>query len=165
MDANLFILSSSPRRSRGVCKNDAASACAAGEQGVARKGGRTHARNGFEALEDPLVEIGQPIALVTDQVRADAEKQESLGVEPGLNVLQVAQRPDKKSGADEQHQRHRHLRNDQCFTEQRPGNAARTSGALFERRRQIDPRRAQCRGETKKDPGQQGEPGGEAEDA
>ena len=80
---------------------------------MARESDRTHAGHGFNPLEYSLIEIHQPLALITAQTRVYAEEQQVLCIEAGRDLLQISQRAQKQPCANQQQQRKRHLRNDQ----------------------------------------------------
>jgi len=85
----------------------------------------------------------------------DIEDHHVLRTESPVEVMQVLQAADQQARADEQQQRHRHLRRDQRAAQSLLRCAARLAAAgSLQRRRQIDPRRAQRRREAEADAGE-----------
>ena len=72
-----------------------------------------HAGHAAEPLEHVVVERRHALLVVAIQLRVDAEEQQVLRIEADVHVPQVVQRPQEQPGADEQHQRDRHLHDEQ----------------------------------------------------
>src|SRR5262249_19497647 len=69
----------------------------------------------IQPLKKPLVELHQPFVFVTRLSRLQSEEQQVLLVETQVDSLEVVKCADVQSGADQQQQRHRYLRDDQPF--------------------------------------------------
>ena len=73
----------------------------------------------IQPLKDLLIELQQPFVFVPALLRLQAEEQKVLLIEAQVDLLQVVQRADEQSRADQEQQRHRDLRNDQPFAQTR----------------------------------------------
>ena len=85
----------------------------AAERQVLDRAGRLDARNRFEALENLLVVADDDARFaITRGRRLHAHRQDALGVETRVHVLQVPERARHESRADREHQRQRDLYGD-----------------------------------------------------
>jgi hypothetical protein len=88
-----------------------------------------------------------------------AEEQNIPRVEAGVDAVKVLQRPHHQAGAHQNDHRKPHLHDDERLIEMPPPAGVRSSsrkrrGVFLERRRQTQPRAAECRREAKKDSGE-----------
>ena len=63
-----------------------------------------HAGRSFDARTQPLVEVAQPLPLVTVSARVHGDDDGAVRPEAGVYVPQVLQGSDEQAGADEQQQ-------------------------------------------------------------
>ena len=76
----------------------------------ARKAGRFDAGKRFDPLDDLPVEFAPLRFCVLQQIDVDPGVENFVGIETGIDALRIAQAAQEQAGADQQHQRQRHLR-------------------------------------------------------
>ena len=82
-----------------------------------RQAGLAHAGDRANPIQHVPIEQRDPLLVVPVQLRVHAKEREILRVEADVDVTQILHRAKKQPGADQQHQRDRHLRHEQTFAE------------------------------------------------
>ena len=135
--------------------------------GTMAKSGRFHARGGAHILEQLPVEGQQARHGVSVERRVHLEGHQVIdGLEAGVGLLQIGQRPHEESGADQQEEGKRHLRGDQRLAQpDRAAAAGNRAHHILQRVPQIHLERLQRRRQAEQHAGEQGEHAVEGQDA
>ena len=117
------------------------------------------ARHRGQRLAGGAIELERGVAVgELARARADAHRDDALGIEAGGDLLQADEASHQQAGADQQHQRDRDFRDHEEAAQPAPAAAEaafalRVPAARLERGVEIDARRAQRRREAEEDAG------------
>src|SRR6266540_1532034 len=106
----------------------------------------------------PLQQLSLKIYALCGRVavaRIKPEERHIFSVETGIQVLQVLQAADEQARADKQKERERDLPDDQRFVQRRPRPSRSSARVFFQRRGEVEPRRAHRRRQPKQRAGQE----------
>ena len=128
----------------------------AAERHRARDRRRHDARDALEPLDDWQVEPAEVVgALEAREVAEDLRRDDTVGLIPGLDALQPVEAGEEEPRADQQHDGHRHLRDDERRLQApAPRGAAARRPGLFQRGRRTGARhqrRQRAKGEAGQD--------------
>ena len=124
----LLLCSRAARRVRPALHEDAGRVDAARQQRRLRHRDGADARHRAQPLQQLAVEARSCAFVVPVELRVDAEEQQVLRVEADVDLPQVLERAQEQPGADEQHERHRDLHDEQRAAEHAP-RCRRRSGS------------------------------------
>ena len=112
--------------------------------------GGAHAWQGGYPLLDLLIEVHQSRVLFVAYVnRIDRKQKDVVLVESRVQVGKVHQAAKEQSGGDQQHERQRHLGNNQRLRQRTAARDGSHASSLFERGAQVDPSSPEGRGNSK----------------
>ena len=105
------------------------------------------------------------VVLVAGDGGVDVQAQHVLLVEAGVDMVQVDERAQEEAGAHHQHQRKRHLGDDQYLRQRRPAGGRGSAAAALEALDQLQARGPQSRQRSEQQRGAYGHREGEGEQA
>ena len=142
------------RRQRLAHDRDGRRCVAAGQRHAIRQCRRCHARHGRQPLIELLVKGDQLLPFVALRGQHQLRGENAFRLEPRLDALEPRETGQQQPGANQQHQRQRHFRNQQPGAQ--PLSRGRgTSAGFFERLHDVDARGLQRRQQPDRESGEE----------